>query len=304
MDWFDVLTDDTPSYTPFEVAPFSLLDARRGPWKNRKKWWLTKGIRGGLGRDKALLPGTSVIGPSTVYGVSAGSGERGEYTTSVFDPVLCEVLYNWFCPSGGHVLDPFAGGVTRGAVASFMERQYTGVDLSGEQVTANRNQASEMGFGGARWEVGDSLEIGSLVKGPFDFIFSCPPYWNLETYSDDPRDLSTLTYQGFIDKYREIIKASSALLNDDAFACFVVGDVRKRDPNGAYVGFVADTIKAFQEANLPLYNDILYVYPDGSLPLRAGRSLRSTRKVSKNHQNVLVFLKGNAKKAAAKMGSL
>lgn len=302
MDWFDALTDDTPTYTPFTVAPFSLVDARKGPWKARKKWWLAKGIRGELGRDTALLPGTSTIGPATVYGVSAGSGERGEYTTSVFDPVLCEVLYNWFCPPGGHVLDPFAGGAVRGVVASVTGRTYTGVDLSQRQVVSNRNLATSLDTPGVRWEVGDSSEVQSLVDGPFDFLFSCPPYWNLEKYSDDPRDLSTLTYEGFLDKYREIISASAALLNDDAFACFVVGDVRERGSNGAYVGFVADTIKAFQEAGLPLYNDILYVYPDGSLPMRAGRSLRATRKISKTHQNVLVFLKGDARRAAARMG--
>lgn len=30
--------------------------------------------------------------------------------TSIFDPVLCEIAYRWFCPQGGTVLDPFAGG--------------------------------------------------------------------------------------------------------------------------------------------------------------------------------------------------
>ena len=30
--------------------------------------------------------------------------------TSIFDPVLCEIAYRWFCPAGGTVLDPFAGG--------------------------------------------------------------------------------------------------------------------------------------------------------------------------------------------------
>ncbi|MGB3315839.1 MAG: DNA methyltransferase, partial [Albidovulum sp.] len=38
--------------------------------------------------------------------------------TSIFDPVLCEIAYRWFCPQGGTVLDPFAGGSVRGIVAS------------------------------------------------------------------------------------------------------------------------------------------------------------------------------------------
>lgn len=39
---------------------------------------------------------------------------------SKFDPTVCELLLRWFCPKGGLVLDPFAGGVTRGAVAALM----------------------------------------------------------------------------------------------------------------------------------------------------------------------------------------
>jgi hypothetical protein len=35
---------------------------------------------------------------------------------SIFDPVLCELLYKWFCTNGGSVLDPFAGGSVRGVV--------------------------------------------------------------------------------------------------------------------------------------------------------------------------------------------
>ncbi len=38
--------------------------------------------------------------------------------TSIFDPVLCEIAYRWFCLQGGTVLDPFAGGSGRGIVAS------------------------------------------------------------------------------------------------------------------------------------------------------------------------------------------
>src|SRR5271154_2766551 len=50
--------------------------------------------------------------------------------TSVFDPVLCEIVYRWFCPYGGLVLDPFAGGSVRGIVASKCGRRYIGMDLS------------------------------------------------------------------------------------------------------------------------------------------------------------------------------
>lgn len=60
--------------------------------------------------------------------------------TSIFDPVLCEIAYRWFSPPGGAVLDPFAGGSVRGVVAGTLGLRYTGIDLAGEQVKANRVQ--------------------------------------------------------------------------------------------------------------------------------------------------------------------
>ena len=64
--------------------------------------------------------------------------------TSIFDPVLCELIYRWFCPTAGIVLDPFAGGSVRGIVASHIRLQYIGIDLRPEQIAANREQAARI----------------------------------------------------------------------------------------------------------------------------------------------------------------
>jgi hypothetical protein len=224
--------------------------------------------------------------------------------TSIFDPVLCEVAYRWFSPQGGTVLDPFAGGSVRGIVASRLGRRYVGVDLREEQVEANRAQAQAIcGDPQPVWIVGDSRQLEELAPGlAADFVFSCPPYGDLERYSDDPRDLSTLDYAEFLAAYREIVAKACAALLEDRFACFVVGDIR--DEAGAYRGFVSDTIAAFRDAGLRLYNEAILVTSVGSLPIRAGRQFSSGRKLGKTHQNVLVFLKGDPKKATAACGEV
>ena len=51
------------------------------------------------------------------------------------------------------------------------------------------------------------------------------------------------------------------------------------------------------------YNEAILVTCVGSLPLRAGKTMRASRKLGKTHQNILVFLKGDAKKAVAKLDS-
>lgn len=229
-----------------------------------------------------------------------------ESGTSVFDPVLCEIVYRWFCPDGGIVLDPFAGGSVRGIVASKLGRQYVGQELRAEQVQANQQQAAEIcqdDDAPPVWICADSRNIDkTCAEIQADLVFSCPPYADLEVYSNDPNDLSTLDYDEFRDVYAEIIAKSCARLKDNRFACFVVGEVR--DKKGNYYDFVGDTIQAFRDAGLHFYNEAILVTAVGSLPIRVGKQFSASRKLGKTHQNVLVFVKGDGKKAAAACGEV
>jgi hypothetical protein len=223
--------------------------------------------------------------------------------TSIFDPVLCEIAYRWFCPPGGTVLDPFAGGSVRGIVASRLGLNYVGVELRGEQVVANEAQAA-LGAGPApRWITGDSRDIATLAQGVnADLIFSCPPYWNLEVYSDDPADLSTLGKDAFFEAYALIIHDTVARLRDDRFAVWVIGDVR--DAGGFFVNLPGRTVEAFEAAGARFYNDAILVTAVGSLPIRVGRQFTASRKLGRTHQNVLVFCKGDPKRATEACGQV
>jgi DNA modification methylase len=220
--------------------------------------------------------------------------------TSIFDPVLCEIAYRWFSPPGGKVLDPFAGGSVRGIVAALLGRQYTGIDLSEAQIAANREQWEEIegDWPNPSWIIGDAREVNEIAAAEYDFVFSCPPYFDLEIYGDDAADLSNMAdYGRFLLAYRQIIGDCVSMLKPDAFACFVVGDIRDRA--GFYRNFVSDTISAFQDAGAGLYNDAVLITAVGSLPIRAGRVFVAGRKLGKTHQNVLIFYKGDPNKIEA-----
>jgi len=233
---------------------------------------------------------------------AGGDAPSSSSGTSIFDPVLCELAYRWFSPPDGVVLDPFAGGSVRGIVASQLGRRYVGIDLRPEQLEANRVQAAAIcGDRQPLWIEGDSRDIDVLAPGvAADFIFSCPPYGDLEVYSEDARDLSTVSHDAFLAAYRQIIGKSVAMLKADRFACFVVGDFR--DKTGFYRNFVGNTISAFEAAGARLYNEAVLLTAIVSLPIRAGRAFESGRKLGKTHQNVLVFCKGDPKKATAACG--
>lgn len=279
----------------FLIPPFTTLNAREGWWQDRKNQWLSLGIKSEEGRDAPAGGSPDML-----------ARQRGESGTSIFDPVLAELCYRWFSPEKGIILDPFAGGSVRGIVASKLGRQYVGGELRAEQVEANRKQAQEICADAEfppSWICGDSLNIDKSCKDlQADMIFSCPPYADLEVYSDDPADISNYPYEKFKNVYAEIIKKSCALLKDNAFACFVVGEVRNK--KGNYYNFVGDTIKAFQDAGLHYYNEAILITPCGSVAMRAGKTFSTSRKLGKAHQNVLVFVKGDGKKASDNCGEI
>ena len=295
-----------PVAEKFLFPPFSILDAHAGDWQDRKRAWASMGIQGEVGRDSSVIhcPNSS----------SAQAMPDARYV-SIFDPTLCECVYRWFSPEGAQIVDPFAGGSVRGIVAGSLDRKYWGCDLRREQIEANETQAdaimgatvpvmdNDAAKGSDRkpstrpvWVTGDAMTV--LDSAPdADLIFSCPPYGDLEKYSDDPADLSNMEWHTFVAAYKRIILRSIKRLRNDRFACFVVGDFR--DKQGYYRDFVSTTIAAFCDAGARLYNEAILASAIGSAPMRVSKQFHSGRKFAKRHQNVLVFCKGDWRKAAA-----
>ena len=82
----------------------------------------------------------------------------------------------------------------RGIVATHPEvgLHYTGVELRAEQVEANRRQALKIGVT-PQWIIGDSAKLDSLLppNEEYDLLFTCPPYYDLEVYSESKADGSS-----------------------------------------------------------------------------------------------------------------
>jgi DNA modification methylase len=257
----------------FIEPPFSILDTKSGNWQKRKKLWINKGIKSEVGRDsKAIIGGTDIY---REISKKEGYDNKDNYV-SVFDPALCEVLYHWFCEDGGKILDPFSGGSVRGIVANYLGYKYSGIDIREEQVQSNREQALNILpiNNQPQWYVGDSNELlDSNWNYEFDFVFSCPPYADLEVYSDLQGDISNKPYNEFLRLYESIIKKSCNLLKSGGYACFVVGEVR--DKKGNYIGFVPDTIRAFQNCGMKFYNEAILLNAIASASMRAAGNMKT-----------------------------
>jgi len=282
----------------FVLPPFTLLDARTGEWQERKRAWLALGISSKDGREGDVFGYSENLVRMTGGYLNEDGSRRDTVGTSVFDPVLVELAYRWWSPKDCQVIDPFCGGSVRGIVAGCLGRQYWGCDLRPEQIAANEVQAEQI-TPQVRpvWVCGDSME--TLTDAPAaDFVFSCPPYGDLERYSDDPRDLSAMDWHAFVGAYKRIILRAVGKMKPDTFACFVVGDFR--DGKGFYRNFVSETIDGFEQAGARLYNEAILATPVGTAAMRVTKQFEASRKMAKTHQNVLVFCNGDPRAAARK----
>jgi hypothetical protein len=284
----------------YKLPPFTVLDRRQGYWQDQARKWKDLGIESELGRKDSAVGAFAALDSITggAYGKESLDGQK----VSIFDPVICEISYHWWCPPGGAILDPFAGGSVRGVTAGWHGRNYVGVDLSDAQVEANREQAERI-FGGTDkpvplWVPGDAngvLQQADMADMEFDFVFSCPPYGDLEVYSDHPADLSNMTARDFQTAYADIIKGAVARLGDNRFAAWVVGNYRAKD--GTLRDLVGLTVRAFREAGARFYNEAIILDPIGTMAVRAKRQFNAQRKLVRGHQQLLVFCKGDARVA-------
>ena len=263
----------------FIEPPFSILDTKSGNWQRRKKEWMRIGMKSEVGRDSVVIN----------MDTKSKKNNSAKYI-SIFDPALCEVLYNWFCIDGKEILDPFAGGSVRGIVANYLGFKYTGIDIRQEQIDSNIEQGLEIlnNDNQPEWIVGDSNKVLDGFNKEYDFVFSCPPYADLEVYSGLDGDVSNMPYIEFMKAYEQIIAKSCNLLKSGGYACFVVGEVR--DKKGNYIGFVPDTITAFKKCGMNYYNEGILLNSIASASMRANGNMKS-QKLVKVHQNILIFKK-------------
>ena len=273
----------------FIEPPFTVLDTKSGRWQDRKRDWLALGIESEVGRSANLL------GISEQARAGYDLSTPPQTNSSIFDPVLCELVYSWFMPEKPSlgILDPFAGGSVRGVVASRLDFQYTGIELRREQVEANVKQMLAIPCEPKpHWICGNSAKVEELVGDEYDLLFTCPPYWNLERYSDLSGDLSTLdNWAEFSMRYQCIMRLSALRLKSQRFAIVVVGNIR--DDKGFLRDMRIPTAAAMREAGFFHYNDFVLLTPIGSLPLRVNGQFSKGRKAGAAHQYVMCFFKGN-----------
>lgn len=300
----------------FVVPPFSILDTRKGYWQARKKMW--RELIGDMGESRN---DTLIQSPEIKYkdlyqrtrkhreelGLSfkdylekyvpddVKEREAGKVLSagvSLLDPVMAELVCRWFGLESCKSFDCFAGDSVFGYVSAHLGNEFVGIELRPEQAQLNNERTEGMS---ARYVCDDGQNVAKHINADSqDLLFSCPPYFDLEHYSDLENDASNQkSYDDFIQILRNAFTAAISCLKENRFAVIVVGDVRDKS-TGFYYDFCGDIKRIFKDSGMSLYNEIILIETGASTALRASRYMES-RKVAKMHQNILVFYKGKTK---------
>lgn len=283
--------DDPTQYQPLDVHgiwPWSTLDQTQQAWRERRAWWNERGV-------DDIAPRSGAAGM-----IATGRHARTSGGVSRFDPVLAELLITWFSPAGGLILDPFAGGPVRGIVAGYLGREYLGVDLLGPQLEANlraRDRWLPDLTEAPRWIHGDALTtLGRIPDEQADYVLTCPPYWNRERYSDDPRDLSAMTWARFLDAHAQVAAEAARCLRPDRFLTWVISDVRDHRGHLRHLPWIA--VEHVEATGLRLVNEQVLIEPPGLRAKTTRPPWEACRTTTRRHQYVLTFVKGDRRKAA------
>ena len=149
-----------------------------------------------------------------------------------------------------------------------------------------------------KWYEGDGVTFegvpGQSIPDKVDLIFTCPPYFDLEQYTDNPSDISNMPFRDYLSAIDKFARKAFRCLAFNRFAVVVMGDVRDKD--GHCRDLVGITKESMIAAGFMLYNEAVLLTAIGSLPVRVGRQFTSGRKLGRAHQHVLVFYKGDPAK--------
>lgn len=149
-----------------------------------------------------------------------------------FKPTIAKTIYDIFVPENGNILDPCSGfsGRLLGCIGSNRNLLYHGIDVDSRTASGNMNAAGfylkQKDIYGKnkynfrfRFDLGCAEDVmGTLEENFYDIIFTSPPYFDLEKYSED-YDQSFMkhkTYDKWLENFMfKIINHSECLLKDN-----------------------------------------------------------------------------------------
>lgn len=205
---------------------------------------------------------------------------------SVFNPQLAQMILAAYCEPNSKIYDPFGGGGTRGYIATKMGHTYTGVEIREEEVNRIKNQMDNWGLS---FELINADSSEYKPDQIYDFCYTCPPYYDLELYSNLEGDLSNQSsYEEYLAKLKTVVENVYSCLKKDSLAVFVVGNFRHS--SGRLEHLNGDFIRLAKECGFILWDELIWCGASNVALTRCGK-FEKNRKCVRMHEYVIILKK-------------
>jgi ubiquinone/menaquinone biosynthesis C-methylase UbiE len=189
---------------------------------------------------------------------------------------------------GDTFLEVCAGWWTFSTVAALWGYIGIGVDIWNVSLSFGRKQRAKLPENVGTYDVveGDACEL-PYEDGAFDFVYCNPPFYQLEKYSDDARDISSdQTLDGWLKRSGDMMAEMMRVVAPDGLIVTVMADARI---DASLVPLHSLWIAEAQRRGLQLHD--IAIQHLLSQQLRFWRHSYDARRTAKAHEYIIVFKK-------------
>lgn len=221
--------------------------------------------------------------------VAHNNADGQRIQTSILPAEIVEFFAKYYAEAGQVYVDPFMGHGIRMQVAKVLGMHYYGNDICREYVAYIEAVRSKIDDGTTTISVnrGDARSLDAIPDGIGDFVFTSPPYWDLEFYDDSPEQLGIgHTYEEFLAGMEEVARALLRKVKPSAYVVINVNDFRR---DGRFYAYHADTIALFVRAGWAVHDTWIVEGLVGGLPKVFAVDKNASRIAPKLHEYAIVF---------------
>ena len=207
--------------------------------------------------------------------------EKQRYHGASFPRSLAKEQIEIYTKAGGVVLDPFVGVGTTIDACCELGRRGIGLDVNQDFIELARQDLLAAGAQPNEFQLiqADARGLSALVEPEsVDLVLTSPPYGSLlqnvrgafaykwqehsqvrtvsnpRPYSEDEADLGNMEYPLFLDAIEEVLRETSKVMRQDAYAVWVVKDFRAMKEKIPFVNYHGHFIDRAESAGFTLWD--------------------------------------------------
>jgi len=228
------------------------------------------------------------------WGLCNKSVRNGAESTMPYDMV--ERVLKFYSNPGDIFLDPTMGDTAVMTVAYHLNRNFIGYDISEKNYNINVELKNKLMGKAEQKMLSDKSNTIDIYKksgenmievenNSVDVIFFSPPYWDLEFYGKEEKQLGYhKTYEEFLSGLKNIIAESYRTLSYERYCAININDFVKK---GKFYDYHMDVKKLMDDVGFRRHDTIIIQWSN-AIGQAFASQVEHWKKTSKTHEYILI----------------